>query len=85
MCERYDYIYKVNNILMNNDIKTSICFLDKGFKQKMKYANKLNCKYIIIIGDDEVQKNIVTLKNMVDGTQLELEINDLETVGKMVK
>ena len=85
MCDRYDYIYKVNNNLLKQGIKTSICFMDKGFKQKMKYANKLNCKYIIIIGEDEVDKNIVTLKNMIDGSQLEIDIKDVTNIYKMME
>ena len=85
MCDRYDYIYKINNELMKQGFKTSICFIEKGFKQKMKYANKLNCKYIIIIGEDEVEKNIITLKNMIDGSQIELDAKDIANISKMME
>ena len=85
MCDRYDYIYKVNNLLKENNIKCSICYLDKGFKQKMKYANKIGCKYIIIIGEDEVKNNIVTLKNMVDGNQLEINIDEINSIIKILE
>ena len=80
MCEDYKYIYKVNNILRDNDITTNICYIDKGFKQKMKYANKLKNKYIIIIGEDEVNKNVVVLKNMIDGNQEEITIDNLNKI-----
>ena len=42
MCDRFDYIYKINNTLITQGLKTSICYIDKGFKQKIKYADKLN-------------------------------------------
>ena len=85
MTEKFEYVYKVNNILRSQGLKTNICYIEKGFKQKMKYADKLKCKYILIIGDDEVEKNIVTLKNMIDGTQFELDLNDLVIIRGMLK
>ena len=84
MTDNYEYVYKVNNLVKENGFNTSICFIDKGFKQKMKYANKLNSKYIIIIGDDEVNKKIVTLKNMIDGTQIEIDFNDLKDIKTFI-
>ena len=85
MCDNYDYIYKVNNKLIEQGLKVDICFIEKGFKQKIKYADKLNCKYVIIIGGDEVDKKIVTLKNMIDGSQLELDFNDLDSIRGQLK
>ena len=35
----------------------------------MKQANKLNAKYVIIVGEDEVTQNVVTLKNMANSQQ----------------
>ena len=68
MCDKYEYIYEIDSILKEK-YSTNICFLDKGFKQKMKFANKMNNKYVIIIGEDEVNSDTVVLKNMIDGSQ----------------
>ena len=76
-CEDYEYIFKVYNTLKKNNIKVDICYLDKGFKQKMKYANKINAKYVILIGEDEIKENVISLKNMVTGEQEKLTIKDL--------
>ena len=80
MCDNYEYVYKVNNILKSTGISTNICYLDKGFKQKMKYANRMNNKYVIILGEDEINKQVVVLKNMVDGSQKEINIDDLKNI-----
>ena len=77
LCENYNYIYEVNSILKSQNISVNICFLEKGIKQRMKYANKLKNKYIILIGEDEVSKNTIILKNMIDGSQIEIEKNRL--------
>ena len=76
-CEDYEYIFKVYNSLRKNNVKVDICYLDKGFKQKMKYANKINVKYVILIGEDEINENVVTLKDMISGEQEKLTIDKL--------
>jgi histidyl-tRNA synthetase len=44
-------------------------FSGRSFKAQMKQANKLNAKYVIIVGEDEVAQNVVTLKNMANSQQ----------------
>ena len=39
-------------------------YLGRSVKAQMKYANKLNAKNTIIIGDDELAKNEGNVKNM---------------------
>ncbi len=77
MSDNYDYIYKVFNILKELNLRINICFMDKGFKQKIRYAERLNNKYAIIIGDDEVNNNSVSIKNMESGDQKEVFLKDL--------
>ena len=49
----------------------------KGFKQKLKYANRLNIPYICIIGEDEEKNKKVALKNMETGEQEVLTIEEM--------
>jgi len=84
MCENYEYIYEINNILRSKNISVNICYIDKGIKQKMKYANKLNNKYVILIGEDEVNNNNIVLKNMIDGNQIEINKEDLINIDKII-
>ncbi len=77
MTENYSYIYKVFNILKSNNLKVNICFSDKGFKQKLRYAERLNNKYAIIIGDDEVAKNEVAIKNLKEFSQESVSLDNL--------
>lgn len=60
-------------------IKTHIDFKEKGMKSHMKKADKLNTKYCIILGEDELAKNIVVLKDFSNRTQEEIEINNIIT------
>lgn len=49
---------------------------DKKFKNQIEYADKIAARFSMIIGDDEVAKNVVALKNMESGTQETLSVAD---------
>ena len=70
------YTLKVTKELRNNNIKTSICYLEKGMKQKFKYANRINVPFVLVLGEDEENNNLVTLKNMQEGTQETITIEE---------
>ena len=55
----------------------SVAYLDadKKFKNQIEYADKINAKYSIIIGEDEVKNNRVSIKNMKTGEQLEMTMD----------
>ena len=76
MTENFEYVYKVANIFRNNNIKTDICYLGK-FKQLMRYADRQKTPFIVIIGDDEISNNVVTIKNMTTGDQEQISLDNL--------
>ena len=84
MTSNYKYVYDINNLLRSYNVESDICYLNSGFKQKMKYANKMGNKYVAIIGDDEVNNNTIVLKNMITGDQVELTKEDLVNIDKMI-
>jgi len=49
----------------------------KSLKGAMRTANDAGAKFVLIIGEDELKKNIVTLKNMSSGEQKELKSEEL--------
>lgn len=48
----------------------------RGLKAQMKYADKLGAAYTVVLGDAELESRRVNLKNMRDGTQTELDLDD---------
>jgi histidyl-tRNA synthetase len=46
-------------------------------KKQMEFANKRNIPYVAIIGTEELQKNVVSLKNMRSGDQQNMDIKAL--------
>lgn len=65
---------KVAKILRDNKIKTYVDFNSKGMKSHMKKADKLGVKYCIIIGEDEMNKDVVVLKDFNARTQEEMSL-----------
>ena len=59
--------------------KQADIYLEKGkFKKKLNYADKINANYVVIIGEDEVSKNEVSIKNMETGEQFNKSIDNLD-------
>ena len=50
--------------------------MDRGIKAQMKYANKLNAKFVLVIGDNEIQSNSAKLKFMATGEEFPITLDD---------
>ena len=56
-----------------------ICECDivgRSLKAQMKYANKIGAEYTLIIGDSEMDAGRAQMRNMKDGTQTEVELDN---------
>ncbi len=47
---------------------------NRGLKAQMKYANKIGAKYSIVIGDNELENQKATLKNMLTSENIEIDL-----------
>lgn len=77
MVEDQTKALEIGNILRNSGIETENYLEDKKIKAKFKYADKLQIPYVIVIGEDEIVNDVVTLKNMQTGNQETLKIEDI--------
>ncbi len=68
---------KLLDNLRKNGIACDTDYENKSLKAAMRKANDLGAKYVLMIGEDELRKNAVTLKDMVSGTQKEVKAEDL--------
>ena len=76
MIDDLSYPITVATKLRENGINTEIFFEEKAFKKKLNYANKQEIPYAIIIGEDEVNNNVVTLKDMRNGEQKTVSVEE---------
>lgn len=69
MDNNYEKCAQIASTLRQNGLKVQVDFEDKKLAKKFKYADKLNINYVIVIGEDEIKNNVVTIKNMSTGEQ----------------
>jgi histidyl-tRNA synthetase len=52
--------------------------MGRSLKAQMKYADKIGAHYVAILGDDELDNQIATVKNMVEGESKQVSLDDLK-------
>lgn len=48
----------------------------RNIKAQFKEANKLNCRYTIVIGQEEIENKELSIKNMENGKQIKFPMNN---------
>ncbi|MFD0943504.1 histidine--tRNA ligase [Savagea faecisuis] len=68
------------------NIHTDTDFLQRKMKGQMKTADRQQARFVIVIGETEVEQQIVQLKNMETGEQREVAVSDVvTTVQQLMK
>ena len=65
------------NALRLNGFKTEIDYMNRNMKSNFKQADRLNTKFLILIGEEEVNNNYVTIKNNQTKEEDKVQIKDL--------
>ena len=64
--------------LRQNNINVIVEMNNRKLKKCFEYASKENIKYVIVVGSDEIQENMYTIKDMTTSEQLKLPYNELK-------
>lgn len=73
----HEKIYAIAKMLRNSGKTVVVDIMNRNFKSLIKYANKINAKYALILGEDELKNEAVTVKNMASGDQRTVKISEL--------
>jgi len=65
---------EISYLLRRKGISAEIGLESRSLRSQMKTADKLGAKYVIMIGDDEIDKGVVALRNMGDGQQETIDV-----------
>ncbi|MDD5130608.1 MAG: histidine--tRNA ligase [Candidatus Omnitrophica bacterium] len=68
---------KILNQLRVCGIPVDMDYLNRSLKGAMRAANDTGATYVLILGDDELKNNTISVKNMDTGTQKEVAIQNL--------
>ena len=68
---------KILHQLRSANIPAETDYLNKSLKGAMRAANDAGATFVLILGDDELKKNTISLKDMSKGTQKEVSLQNL--------
>lgn len=77
-----EYMLKIVDEMRKRDICIEYEYTVKNFGNQLKKADRLGIKKVLIFGEDEMNKNIITLKNLENSTQTTLTLQELLEKGE---
>jgi histidyl-tRNA synthetase len=66
-------------------VRSDMDYSGKSFKAQMKLASQRNAPWVCIIGDEELLRSVVTLKDMGSGEQTQVPLGDPAEIAKRVR
>ena len=84
--EAQKFAYTLCNDLRRKGIRTEMDYSSRSLKSQMRRSNKLNSHYTLILGEKEMQEKKVEFRNMKEGTQETIGLDNIEkTIIDIVK
>jgi len=77
--------FKTANELRKLGINSEVYLGEDDLSKQFNYADKKKIPLVIIIGPDEVKKNVITIKDLRSGEQKNIKGDNLITILKMIK
>jgi len=71
------YAEKLVYDLRKSGKSVQIDLCGRSVKAQMKFADKIGAKYSVVLGDDEVNSGVATLKDMRNGEQREIKLSEI--------
>jgi histidyl-tRNA synthetase len=75
--EEANYCLNLLKKLRSEGIKSEIYPSAKKMKKQMQYADRKNVEYVLLVGENEMRTNTITVKNMFDGSQKNVTFEQL--------
>lgn len=72
-----DYSINLLDHLRMNGYNCDMDYMNRNLKSNFKQSERLGAKYIIIIGEEEIKTNILTIKNNETKEEIKIDINNI--------
>lgn len=80
-----DYTVKLLHELRSNGFKAERDYLDRKLKAQFKAADRLQAKFVAVLGENELNSGIINLKDQATGEQREIQLNQFIETLKSLK
>ena len=78
MADGSDLAFKTAQKLRAELFNVELNYYARSMKSQFKSADRKKARYIIIIGEDEVKENKLTIKDSLNKTQTSISYSDLD-------
>jgi len=68
---------RITDLLRRNGIFVHFDVMGRGIRRALSQASTSGCSHTIIVGQDEIKRQSVVLRNLTDRSQKEVKVNDL--------
>ena len=86
MTEDAGFAISAATALRAGGVRTQLYGEKKKFKAKMSYADKLKVPFVVLVGEDEINEGVLSVKNMQTGEQAKLSPADAaEHIAAVIK
>lgn len=77
-------VFEFANYFRKNNLSVDFDFLGRSIKAQMREANRLNSRFVLFIGGEELIKGEVQLKNMQNGEQEIFNANNFDGIVQKI-
>ena len=75
MTEDFSAAVRLATLLRAAGVRTQLYTEQKKFKAKMSYADKLGIPFVVFLGEDEIARDVCSVKNLRTGEQVSLPVD----------
>lgn len=79
--ENKDTAFRLLQKIRNSGLSADLDYSNGSLKSQMRIANKIGARYTIIVGEEELSKDMVTLRNMQTKEQKKVKLDEIEKKG----
>lgn len=73
-------VLKIASALRKQGLCITLDYMNRSFKAQMKYLNKCNARYFMVVGDDEIEKNLFLVKGVRDNSEKEMNLSEIPSL-----
>jgi histidyl-tRNA synthetase len=79
--ENKDTAFRLLQKIRNSGLSADLDYSNGSLKSQMRIANKIGARYTVIIGEEELSKDMVTLRNMQTKEQKKVKLDEIGKKG----
>ncbi|WP_448587482.1 histidine--tRNA ligase [Thermocrinis sp.] len=77
MGDTLHYALRVCELLRESGKRVELSYRKGGLKKQLELANRLRADYAVIVGEDEVKEENISVKNLHTGEQIKVSLKDI--------